>query len=71
MISRNWPEGDDVIQPGKEEEVDDIEELKRKTAQREEDLSNLSRKEIMDLIDGALDERDFKRAEELGKFLKK
>jgi hypothetical protein len=71
MITRNWPEGGDVIQPGKEEEVDDIEELKRKTAQREEDLSNLSRKEIMDLIDGALDERDFKRAEELGKFLKK
>jgi hypothetical protein len=25
----------------------------------------------MDLIDGALDDRDFKRAEELGKFLKK
>jgi hypothetical protein len=71
MITRNWPEGDDVIQPGKEEEVDDIEELKRKTAQREGDLSNLSQKEIMNLIDGALDDGDFKRAEELGKFLKK
>lgn len=70
-ITRDWPEDGDVVQAGQVEQDDDIEELKRKTAQREGDLSNLSSKEIEDLIDDALDAGDLERAKELGKFLKK
>jgi hypothetical protein len=52
-------------------EEDEIEKLKRATAQREQDYSSMSPREINDLIDQALDEGDFGRVRMLSGYLPK
>ena len=53
------------------EEEDDIERLKRLTAEKEQDYASMSPKEINDLIDQALDEGDFERVKMLSGYLPK
>jgi hypothetical protein len=54
-----------------DEEDDDITSLRRRTAEREVDYSNMSPREINDLIDQALDEGDFERVKMLSGYLPK
>jgi hypothetical protein len=69
---------DDKEEEGEEDgefadEVDsdsDIQSLISKTAEREEDLSNLTPRELQDLIDDALDAGDFDEVKRLSSYLK-
>jgi hypothetical protein len=64
------PEEDETgLAPDGEE--DDIQSLIRKTAEKEQDYSNMTPREINDLIDQALDEGDFERVKMLSGFLPK
>lgn len=54
-----------------EDEEDEIEKLRRATAERESDYANMSPREIQDLIDDALDEGDYERVKMLSGFLPK
>jgi hypothetical protein len=53
-----------------DDEEDEIEKLKRATAQREQDYSNMSPREIQELIDDALDSGDYEKVKFLSQFLK-
>jgi hypothetical protein len=65
------PEEDETgLAPAGEEE-DEIEKLKRATAEREQDYASMSPREINDLIDQALDEGDFERVRMLSGYLPK
>ena len=72
----NEPEEDgDTIEPSKEKDISFEDEMKQKTIERESDYSQLSKKEIQDLIDDALDaaikkgDGDFSKVKELSEFL--
>jgi len=65
------PEGDESGLAPTGGEEDEIEKLKRATAQREQDYSSMSPREINDLIDQALDEGDFGRVRMLSGYLPK
>ncbi len=52
-------------------EEDEIEKLRRATAERESDYANMSPREIQDLIDDALDEGDYERVKMLSVYLPK
>lgn len=54
-----------------EDEEDEIEKLRRATAERESDYANMSPREIQDLIDDALDEGDYERVKMLSRYLPK
>jgi len=54
-----------------DEEDDDITSLMRRTTERESDYSNMSPREINDLIDQALDKGDFARVKMLSGYLPK
>jgi ferritin len=53
-----------------DDDDDDIQKLKRATAEREQDYSSMTSNEIYELIDDALDKRDFDRVKFLSKYLK-
>ena len=53
-----------------EEEVDEIEKLRRATAERETDYDNMSPREIQELIDDALDSGDYEKVKMLSQYLK-
>jgi hypothetical protein len=63
-------EEDETLSPSGEED-NEIEKLKRATAEREQDYSSMSPREINDLIDQALDEGDFGRVKMLSGYLPK
>ena len=68
----NQPEEEEegeTVEPGKERELSFEDEMRQKTIERESDYSQLSRREIQDLIDDALDAGDFDKVRELGEFL--
>jgi hypothetical protein len=66
----NEPEEDgDTLEPRKEKELSFEDEMKQKTIERESDYSQLSKREIQDLIDDALDAGDFTKVKELSEFL--
>ncbi len=65
------PEEDSETPELGDSEESDIDNLIRKTAQRESDYSNMSPREINDLIDQALDEGDFARVKMLSGYLPK
>ena len=70
-ITRDYPDdGDSTTTTSTENEVDDIAELKQKTAQKEADPSTWSQSRLNDEIDQALDRTDFDRVKELSKYLK-
>ena len=54
-----------------EVEEDEIEKLRRATAERESDYGNMSPREIQELIDDALDEGDYERVKMLSGYLTK
>jgi hypothetical protein len=54
-----------------EDEEDEIEKLRRATAERESDYANMTPREIQELIDDALDEGDYERVKMLSGFLPK
>ncbi len=54
---------------GREEESDDISKLVAATAKKEKDYANMAPSEIQELIDAALDERDFERVKMLSQYL--
>ena len=54
-----------------EVEEDEIEKLRRATAERESDYGNMSPREIQELIDDALDEGDYERVKMLSGYLPK
>ena len=54
-----------------EDDEDEIEKLRRATAERESDYANMSPREIQDLIDDALDEGDYERVKMLSVYLPK
>jgi hypothetical protein len=58
-------------EPVGEEEVDEIEKLRRATAERESDYVNMSPREIQELIDDALDSGDYERVKMLSGYLTK
>lgn len=58
-------------EPVGEEEVDEIEKLRRATAERESDYTNMSPREIQELIDDALDSGDYERVKMLSGYLTK
>ena len=60
---------DDHPEPGKEEGQSEIDRLTRQTAEREQDLSNLTPREIQELIDDALDRGDYDEVRKLSPFL--
>jgi hypothetical protein len=62
-------EGDDEFADEVDSD-DDIQSLISKTAEREEDLSNLTPRELQDLIDDALDAGDFDEVKRLSSYLK-
>jgi hypothetical protein len=66
-------EEDGFADPDKEEE-DEIEKLIKKSSQREEttegDYSNMSKSELQELIDKALDEGDFDTLRKIQPFMK-
>jgi ferritin len=53
------------------EEESDIDSLIRKTAEKEQDYSNMTPREINNLIDQALDEGDFEKVKMLSGYLPK
>lgn len=53
-----------------EEEVDEIEKLRKATADRESDYSNMTPREIQELIDDALDVGDYEKVKMLSQYLK-
>jgi hypothetical protein len=57
-------------EPVGEEEVDEIEKLRRATAERESDYANMSPREIQELIDDALDNGDYEKVKMLSQYLK-
>jgi hypothetical protein len=57
-------------EPVGEEEVDEIEKLRRATADRESDYSQMTTREIQELIDDALDEGDYEKVKMLSQYLK-
>jgi len=65
------PEEDSETPELGDSEESDIDSLIRKTTQRESDYSNMSPREINDLIDQALDEGDFGRVKMLSGYLTK
>ena len=65
------PEEDSETPELGDSEESDIDNLIRKTAQRESDYSNMSPREINDLIDGALDSGDYERVKMLSGYLPK
>ena len=67
----NEPEEDSQTPELSGDDEDDITSLMRKTAERESDYSNMSPREINDLIDQALDEGDFARVKMLSGYLPK
>jgi hypothetical protein len=54
-----------------EDEEDEIEKLRRATAERESDYGNMSPREIQELIDDALDDGDYERVKMLSGYLTK
>jgi hypothetical protein len=55
---------------GEEEEVEsDIDQLIKKTAEKEQDYSEMTKRELQDLIDDALDAGDFDRVRMLAQYL--
>ena len=62
-------EDEDHPEPGKEEGQSEIDRLTRQTAEREQDLSNLTPREIQELIDDALDRGDYDEVRKLSSFL--
>jgi hypothetical protein len=60
----------DVNKQDDDDDDDDIQKLKRATAEREQDYSSMTSNEIYELIDDALDKRDFDRVKFLSKYLK-
>ena len=65
------PEEDSETPELGDSEESDIDSLIKKTAQRESDYSNMSPREINDLIDGALDNGDYERVKMLSGYLTK
>ena len=65
------PEEDSETPELGDSEESDIDSLIKKTAQRESDYSNMSPREINDLIDGALDNGDYERVRMLSGYLPK
>ena len=65
------PEEDSETPELGDSEESDIDSLIKKTAQRESDYSNMSPREINDLIDGALDSGDYERVRMLSGYLTK
>ena len=65
------PEEDSETPELGDSEESDIDNLIKKTAQRESDYSNMSPREINDLIDGALDNGDYERVRMLSGYLPK
>ena len=63
-------EGEDDEFADEVDSDDDIQSLISKTAEREEDLSNLTPRELQDLIDDALDAGDFDEVKRLSSYLK-
>jgi hypothetical protein len=57
-------------EPVGEEEVDEIEKLRRATADRESDYSQMTTREIQELIDDALDDGDYEKVKMLSQYLK-
>ncbi len=64
-------EGESGLAPTGEEGESDIDNLIRKTAEKEQDYSSMTPREINDLIDQALDEGDFERVKMLSGYLPK
>jgi hypothetical protein len=62
-------ESDDTIEPGGNKELSFEDEMRQKTIERESDYSQLSKKEIQDLIDDALDAGEFDKVKKLAEFL--
>jgi hypothetical protein len=62
-------EDEEHPEPGKEEGQSEIDRLTRQTAEREQDLSNLTPREIQELIDDALDRGDYDEVRKLSPFL--
>jgi len=60
---------EDHPEPGEEEGQSEIDRLTRQTAEREQDLSNLTPREIQELIDDALDRGDYDEVRKLSSFL--
>jgi hypothetical protein len=58
-------------EPAGEDEEDEIEKLRRATAERESDYTNMSPREIQELIDDALDSGDYERVKMLSGYLTK
>ena len=54
---------------GEEEVESDIDQLIKKTAEREQDYSEMTKRELQDLIDDALDSGDFDRVRMLAQYL--
>ena len=54
---------------GEEEVESDIDQLIKKTAEREQDYSEMTKRELQDLIDDALDAGDFDRVRMLAQYL--
>jgi hypothetical protein len=65
------PEESEVPPVPAGEEEDDIERLKRLSAERESDYDSMTPRQINDLIDQALDEGDFERVKMLSGYLPK
>ena len=65
------PEEDSETPELGDSEESDIDSLIKKTTQRESDYSNMSPREINDLIDGALDNGDYERVRMLSGYLPK
>ena len=55
---------------GDKEQENEIDSLIRKTKEKEQDPSQLSKRELQELIDSALDTGDFEEVERLSKYLK-
>ena len=60
---------EDHPEPGEEEGQSEIDRLTRQTAEREQDLSNLTPREIQELIDDALDRGDYAEVKKLSAYL--
>jgi hypothetical protein len=58
-------------EPAGEEEVDEIEKLRRATAERETDYTNMSDPELMDLVFQAAADNDFEKARMIQSYVKK
>jgi hypothetical protein len=59
----------DTVEPGKEKELSFEDEMKQKAIERESDYSRLSKREVQELIDDALDVGDFDKVRQLSEFL--